>query len=279
MSIASNARNIIIRALDHQIFETAAAIAFYTLLALVPLSTLLVTFLNWLPVPDQNHLWQQVENWIGSVPTAAIQLWVQNRPSDTSDGIGLFDLPWTSALALLISLGGLFGQIRSSFQKLVGVKEVSIWGWLAYPFTLVLNVLGAAIFLFVIAAAVVLSSLVSMSLHPSIFLLTQIANFLISVVAFAFIFTVLYWLLSRQRLPLRVLVRAGLMTGFMFFLGSIAIGLYLGSGQQLQSDGVTARLLAFLVWIYYSCFIVLASAEAIFYFEADLERGRPQALD
>jgi membrane protein len=65
----------------------------------------------------------------------------------------------------------------------------------------------------------------------------------------------------RKGLEFQDAARGGCVTGVLFILGKVLIGLYLGSSSIASSYGVAGSVVALLAWIYYAVLIVFSGAE------------------
>ena len=89
----------------------------------------------------------------------------------------------------------------------------------------------------------------------------QFANFVVSFLANACIFAMIYKFMPRARIAWRdVGIGAGV-TAFLLEISKLLIGLYLGRSSVASSFGAAGSLVLFLVWVYLSAQIFLLGAE------------------
>ena len=83
----------------------------------------------------------------------------------------------------------------------------------------------------------------------------------ISLVVSTGLFAVLLRVLPDVRLRWRDVMIGGLITSVLFTFGQELIGLYLGQSSMASSYGAAGSVMILLLWVYYSCQIVLLGAE------------------
>ena len=98
-------------------------------------------------------------------------------------------------------------------------------------------------------------------LSPSIPLLWQAVNVLVSVVVATVLFALLYRFLPDVRLHWRDVATGACVTAVLFTIGQQLIGLYLGQSSVASSYGAAGSVMILLLWVYYSCQILLLGAE------------------
>lgn len=86
-------------------------------------------------------------------------------------------------------------------------------------------------------------------------------NRLLSFVVSAALFAMIFQFLPNVRLTWRDVAIGALVTGFLFTIGKILIGLYIGQSGITSSYGAAGAFFTILLWIYYSSLILLFGAE------------------
>jgi membrane protein len=92
-------------------------------------------------------------------------------------------------------------------------------------------------------------------------LLRTLANTLISIVAATGLFALLFRILPDVRLQWRDVTTGAVLTAMLFTIGQQVIGLYLGQSSIASSYGAAGSMMILLLWVYYSCQILLFGAE------------------
>ena len=87
--------------------------------------------------------------------------------------------------------------------------------------------------------------------------LNSAASFAVAVLLFAMIFKIL----PDVDLTWRDVGTGAVITGVLFTVGKVLIGLYLGMSTVASSFGAAASIITILLWVYYSSLILLYGAE------------------
>jgi membrane protein len=90
--------------------------------------------------------------------------------------------------------------------------------------------------------------------------LLSVINFVVAFLLVALLFAAIFKILPEKPLGWRDVITGALATSFLFQVGKIAIGAYLGSGGVGSSFGAAGALIGLLFWIYYSAQIILLGA-------------------
>ena len=96
---------------------------------------------------------------------------------------------------------------------------------------------------------------------PGIPLVWSGVNVLVSLVVTTALFALLYRFLPDVRLRWRDVTTGAFVTAVLFTIGQQVIGLYLGQSSVASSYGAAGSVMILLLWVYYSCQILLFGAE------------------
>ena len=99
------------------------------------------------------------------------------------------------------------------------------------------------------------------NVSPADALLWNIVNTLVSIVVTTGLFAMLFRFLPDMRLRWRDVTVGALVTALLFTVGQQVIGLYLGQSTIASSYGAAGSMMILLLWVYYSCQILLFGAE------------------
>src|SRR4029450_1877315 len=99
------------------------------------------------------------------------------------------------------------------------------------------------------------------SRSPSIPLVWSGVSLLVSLVVTTVLFALLYRVLPDVRLGWRDVTTGAFVTAVLFTIGQQLIGLYLGQGSVASTYGAAGSVMILLLWVYYSCQILLFGAE------------------
>jgi membrane protein len=96
---------------------------------------------------------------------------------------------------------------------------------------------------------------------PAPELLLQAANFALSIGVTTVLFAAMYRFLPNTRVDWRDVWVGALVTSFLFELGKLGLGLYIGKSSIGSSYGAPGSVLIALLWVYYSGLIFYFGAE------------------
>jgi membrane protein len=84
---------------------------------------------------------------------------------------------------------------------------------------------------------------------------------LVSLLGTTALFALLYRVLPDVHLGWRDVTMGAFVTAVLFTFGQQVIGLYLGQSSMASSYGAAGSVMILLLWVYYSCQILLLGAE------------------
>jgi membrane protein len=96
---------------------------------------------------------------------------------------------------------------------------------------------------------------------PDVPLVWSGVSMLVSLTVTAGLFALLFRFLPDVRLHWRDVMTGALATAVLFMIGQLLIGLYLGQSSMASSYGAAGSVMILLLWVYYSCQILLFGAE------------------
>ncbi len=259
------------RFLDDRCFETAGALAYTTLFALVPLSMVVFGILSAFPLFD---VWtEQLVNFVFSnfVPSSARVVEGYLRGVATSAE----DLPLTGIGALLVSLLVTMWSIESTFNRVwrVPTPRPRLMRFLMYWTLLTLGTLLAVTSL---AITSYLFSLPALSGVEQLGWSQRLLSYLPNLVELM-VFSCAYWLIPHRSIPFRFALAGGLFATLLFELAKQGFAAYLlNVPTYAQLYDKLAVVPIFMLWLYLSWVVVLLGAS----FAASLSsfRYQPRAL-
>lgn len=245
----------------------SASIAYYAMFSLPSIIVLIIisagTFFG--EEAASGRLYTQITGFVGPSSADAIQDIVENVHK--SDGNILATI--ISIVTLILSATSVLGTMQSALNHIWGVKvqAKSKW-WLK---TLIDRFFSMAMVVslgFLLAISLVLDTFVGVLkesiqgiLGDTSVYLIWIINNIISLGIATLVFALIFKILPDVKLRWKdVWVGAGITT-LLFTLGKFLIGLYLGNSQLTDTYGAAGSFIIILIWVYYSCIIVLFGAE------------------
>jgi membrane protein len=246
-----------------------AALAYYTLLSLAPLLIVVVAIAGLVfdKTTAQAQVLLEVKNLAGDSGVRAVQMLISNA---RQPGSGVFATS-VAMVTLLFGASGVFIELRDSLNsiwdaptpKSSAIRQV-IWQRLV-SFGMVLA-LG-----FLLLVSLIVSTVISIleryftSLVPLHFAVAgEIVNFVISLVAVAVLFGLIFKFVPDVPIDWREVVIGAVCTALLFSVGKALLALYLTTLGVGSTYGAAGSLVAFVVWVYYSA--------QIFFFGAILTR-------
>ncbi|MBC7370395.1 MAG: YihY/virulence factor BrkB family protein [Bdellovibrionaceae bacterium] len=249
------------------IFNMSASLSFYTALSLAPLLILMITFVSLMGPGFSAKLVGEIQNLVGGQAADVIALITKSAESklEVRNLAGLFGV-----LTLLVSAGGVFGELRYSLNKIFDVPPIDFEKAAEESFfksgttflkQKVFNVGMVLTFVFISIVSLVISSIMSFILDGAEQVLGQILNFGVSILVFTILFGAIYYFLPQRRIKPRVAIVSGITTAVLFSIGKTLIGLYLGQSAVGSAYGAAGSMIVLLTWVYYSSAIIFISAE------------------
>jgi membrane protein len=249
-----------------------AAIAFYTATSIAPV-ILIVIAVAGLVLGDEaarGAIFAQFESLLG--PTGADFL--QRAIASASTGsAGLFATVMGLA-TLILTASGVFLELRDALNDIWDTKPESGLSTMIRARLASLGLVLALGFMLLVsltidAALAGFGEVINARLPFGAAILMAI-NFVISLVLIAAIFAAIFKLLPARPLAWRDVIFGAVVTSFLFQIGKILLGLYLGNKTGDSSLGAAGALIGLLFWVYYSAQIIL--------FGASLTRARYDRL-
>jgi membrane protein len=243
--------------MDDEIFDLAAALSYYSALSLAPLMILLLTLLALIGDDFKSEFWRQIQGVIGqdATETAKTLAIHAGKAGHLRNFAGAFGI-----VTLLFSAGAMFGQLRSSLNKIFEIenKEQDTWGFVK---TKLFNTLMVLTFILISTLSLLVSSFLSLAFVANQGVFVEVLNFFVSALIFVFIFSCLYYFLPDTKIRLRVVLTSGCITALLFSIGKSLIGFYLGRIAVASIYGAAGSFIVLLMWVYYSSVVIFISAE------------------
>jgi membrane protein len=247
-------------------FQLAAALSYYTLFSLAPLLIIVISIAGFAFGRDaaQNRIVETIQGLVGRESAEAIQAMIQNANSRPHSGV----ISTVLGLGvLLIGAGGVVGQLQTSLNTIWGVTPnpgQGVWGFLRQRFISFAMVLAIGFLLLVsLALSALLTSFTRFigNLFETTAFVAHAFDFLVSLVLVTVLFAMIYKILPDAKIEWRDVWIGAALTSFLFSIGKILIGMYLGSSGVTSPYGAAGSLITILLWVYYSSLIFFLGAE------------------
>ncbi len=266
------ARYLLRRFVDDRCFETAGALAYTTVFALVPFSAVAFAVLSAFPVFDQ---------WTAKLTDFVFSNFVPEAARTVAEYLRSFadstrQLSINGLLALIVSLLLTMAAIESTFNRIWRVPKPrpTLWRLIIFWTLLTLGTLLAVISL---AISSYLFSLPILSGVETINLGERLLGWLPSVIALT-VFTLAYRLIPNRAIRFKYAFIGGLLATILFDLAKWGFALYLRNASFQQLYGAIAVVPIFLVWVWLSWVVVLLGASIAASLSAFRYQPRAQRL-
>lgn len=250
---------------DDQATTAAAALSYYTVFSIAPL--LLIALALGGIFFGVEALQGEVVNALSGVlgPNGAKAIEGMLQASAEQEGGILAGV--IGAVTLLIGATSVFAQLQDSLN--------AIWKVRAKPGRSVATLVRQRLLSFAMILVIAFLMLVSLMLTAMLAAVSEFAhtklpggaalwqwlNFAVSFGIITLLFGAIYRILPDVNLTWRDVRFGAVLTAFLFTLGKLAIGLYLGKSAIATTYGAAGAAVLILVWSYYSSAILLFGAE------------------
>lgn len=253
---------------DDGAFKHSAAIAFYTLFSLAPITIVALAITGFFFGGDAagTQFIHQVSELIGQQGATLLQEAAQiSEPQH--DG-------WASTVisvgVLLVAATTVFAQLQQSLNEIWSVRSrPERRGWVVLVIRRLISFAMVLTLGFLLLVSLALTTMLSVFVG---FIETRFAvtPFMLHsadmVMAFAVItvlFVLFFKVMPDVKLPWSDAWRGAVVTSLLFTVGRYAIAAYLSHSNLTTVYGGAGSLVALLIWVYYSCAILFFGAEFI----------------
>lgn len=250
---------------DDNISRMAAALSYFAAISIAPLLVLALTVASMFYSTEQarSQFSQQIQSVMGEQSSEILVSVLENADQPQVASIaGII-----SFLVLLWGASNVFNQLQNSMNDVWDVElkpSVGFWGTVRDRLLSFGMVLAMA---FLLIVSLVLSTVLSVvnaqfsSLLPGAGWLWQFINQLVTFIAIAFIFGLIYKVLPDVEITWNDVTWGAIFTALLFTIGQFLLGLYLGRQSAGSAYGAAGSLMVFLIWVYFSAQIFLFGAE------------------
>jgi membrane protein len=235
----------------------AAALAFYTALALAPLVLIVIKIAGLIDPDAQSHIIDQIAGITGSHAADAVEGVVEAAQRDQASGTlaALFGLA-----TLAFSATSVFAQLQASLNRIWDVQTRP-----GQTLTVALRKRLLSFGMVLTIAFLLLVSLVVSAALSALFtrdtLLWNMLNTVASFALFTALFAMMFRVLPDVEIQWRDAWRGAAVTSALFSVGKFGIGLYIGQSAVSSTYGAAGSLVVLLLWVYYSGLVFFLGAE------------------
>ncbi|MFL5734463.1 MAG: YihY/virulence factor BrkB family protein [Chloroflexia bacterium] len=242
-----------------------AALAYYTIFSIGPLLLVTIAIVGFVlgKQAAEGQLVGAISSVVGEQGASFIQEAVKNASKPTAGIIAAV----IGLVMLLLAASGIFGQLQDALNtvwKVEPPKGGGVAGMAKQKVIPFLVMVGCGLLLLASlianSALAVLGKFISANL-PGGAIAWQGVNYVVSLAIITLLFAVIYRFLPDTHITWKDVWVGAALTSFLFVLGQIVLGFYLGFSNPGSPYGAAGSLVIVLVWIYYSAQIMLFGAE------------------
>ena len=243
-----------------------AALAYYTLFSIAPLLIIVIAVAGFVFGEDavRGEIAAQLGDLIGAEGAQAVQGLIASASAPAKGVIATV----VSVFVLLLGATTVFGELQSALDRIwrvpAGPNASGIWKLLRtrlLSFGLVLGMGCLLLVSLVISAALAAFNTWSGNALGDWEWLLQSLNLVASLILETGLFAMIYKVMPRARIAWHDVWIGAAVTGVLFEIGKLLIGLYLGKSGVTSGFGAAGSLVLLLAWVYYSAQIFLLGAE------------------
>lgn len=252
--------------MQHDPFQLAAALAYFTLLSIAPLLLIIVGAAGMLMGESQvqQALLSQARELVGGQGASLLKTVMQNASQSGKNLISMI----IGFVLTLLGATTIFAQLQTSLNRIWGVKPSpsnAILGFARARLVSLAVVLGLA---FLMLASLLLQAAIRVlqnylaTLFPGAGIVSLVVNNLVSLSLVAVLLAMLFRYVPDVEISWRDTLIGGFITAFLLTLGNYGIGLYLGQAAVGSAYGAAGSAVVFMVWVYYTGLILFLGAHS-----------------
>lgn len=245
----------------------SAALAYYSIFSIAPLLVIclgVAGWASWILGPDavDKYIYGELGNLVGAQSADMVRSMVKSATHPNAGKVAAV----VGGILLVVGAGGVFGQLKDALNTIWEVRAKSGFSMKGFLRQRLLTFGMVLVIGFLLLVSLLLSTAIAGFSHmlgnvlPVPWLLAPVGvllSFGVVTLLFAFIFKVLPDATVEWR---HVWVGAAV-TGILFEIGKLLLGLYLGRESASSSYGAAGAVVLLLVWVYYASCILFFGAE------------------
>ena len=250
---------------DDDALRLGASLAYYTLFAIAPVLLVATAIAGMVFGPEavRGEIVGQLDELVGREGARAVQSLLEGASQRQSGIVATV----VGSIAFVIAATGAFLELQAALNTIWRVKPSAGVNIKAFLFDRLRSFgLVVAIGFLLMVSLAVTAALAALSgwlaeRSPSMPLVGSGVTVVVSLTVTTALFALLYRVLPDVRLRWRDVTTGAFVTAVLFTIGQQLIGLYLGQSSVASSYGAAGSVMILLLWVYYSCQILLLGAE------------------
>jgi len=249
---------------DDDALRLGASLAYYTLFAIAPILLVATAIAGMVFGADavRGEIVGQLDHLIGPEGARAVQSLLEGA-SQRRTGI----LATVFGITFVVAATGAFLELQGALNTIWRVKPNPGTNLKAFLIDRVRSFgLVVAIGFLLMVSLAVTAALAALNgwlaqYAPNVPLLWSGVSMFVSLMVTTGLFALLFRFLPDVHLRWRDVMTGALATAVLFTIGQQLIGLYLGQSSMASSYGAAGSVMILVLWVYYSCQILLLGAE------------------
>jgi membrane protein len=250
---------------DDDVQRLGASLAYYTLFAIAPVLLVATAIAGMVFGAEavRGEIVGQLDQLLGREGALAVQSLLEGA-SQRRTGIVATII---GGIAFVVAATGAFLELQAALNTIWRVKPKPGLNFKPFVINRLLSFgLVVAIGFLLMVSLAVTAALAALSgwlaeRSPSMPLVWSAVTVLVALLVTTALFALLYRVLPDVHLRWRDVTTGAFVTAVLFTVGQQCIGLYLGQSSVASSYGAAGSVMILLLWVYYSCQILLLGAE------------------
>jgi len=249
--------------IDDSAPSMGAALAFYTLLSLAPLLLVLVGLAGFFVGRDaaQDAMLAKAATLLGEDAAVGIESFLDMAAASGGEGI----LPaLIGAVMIFVASTTVFAELRADLDRIWRTPRAEGGTFMRHIAERTASFVLLAVIGLLLVGSMVASTLLSTIGKESLDLsegALHASEFVISFVIVTLLFAAIYKILPTRPVAWRDVWIGAAATSLLFWVGKLAIALYLAHAAVDSSFGAAASLVMVILWVYYSAQVFFLGAE------------------
>ena len=246
--------------------KLSASLSYYTVFSIGPLLVIIISLsgIFFGQAAVEGKIYGQLKGLIGSTASLQVEDIIRNIRQSQHTVAGAV----IGFVILLLGATGVFTEIQGSINYIWSIKAKPKKGWLKIVVNRLLSfslVVGLSFVLMVSLTVNALMDLLNENLKRYFANVTvhvlYVFNLVLILAVITSLFAVVFKVLPDARIKWKDAFTGAFFTAFLFLLGKVLIGLYLGNSRIGLTYGASASVIIILTWVYYSSIILYFGAE------------------
>jgi membrane protein len=244
----------------------SASLSYYTVFSVAPFLIVIISFTGFFYGKQavEGKVYTQISGLVGKGAALQIQQIIQNIQNTHHSLLGGI----IGFIILIVGASSVFSEMQSSINFLWKVN-------VSRPGKGLINFVRNKLLSFSLIAGVAFILLVSLIINAVIDVLGEtlkqhfpgyvvttfyVLNVIFIYVVITVLFAIIFKILPAAIISWKNALIGASFTSFLFLIGKLVIGIYLGNSSVGETYGATAAILIFMLWVYYSSIILYFGA-------------------